>query len=146
MLGSVKPLSIIVLPVLFEGQVKAVIELASIRQFSPVNLSLLAALRNPVAAGNAERKLRNELKTQANGAAITMRSDCDGARKSTIGSMSMSLTGGKPTWILADFRRFLSNGDWFHSPHYGTVHDTYLRQFRDSGDLPSLRGDATVIS
>jgi signal transduction histidine kinase/DNA-binding response OmpR family regulator len=40
-LGSTKPLSIIVLPVLFEGQVKAVIELASIRQFSDSHLSFL---------------------------------------------------------------------------------------------------------
>ena len=43
-LGSTKPLSIIVLPVLFEGQVKAVIELASIRQFSDTHLSFLDQL------------------------------------------------------------------------------------------------------
>ncbi len=43
-LGSTKPLSIIVLPVLFEGQVKAVIELASIRRFSDTHLSFLDQL------------------------------------------------------------------------------------------------------
>jgi HAMP domain-containing protein/signal transduction histidine kinase/CheY-like chemotaxis protein len=43
-LGSAKPMSVIVLPVLFEGQVKAVIELASIRQFSDTHLSFLDQL------------------------------------------------------------------------------------------------------
>ena len=40
-LGSGAPLSIVVLPVLFEGEVKAVIELASIRRFSHTHLSFL---------------------------------------------------------------------------------------------------------
>src|SRR5262249_45588801 len=43
-LGSTRPLSVIVLPVVFEGQVKAVIELASIRQFSETHLSFLDQL------------------------------------------------------------------------------------------------------
>ena len=43
-LGYSTPLSIIILPVLFEGEVKAVIELASFRTFSEVNLAFLDQL------------------------------------------------------------------------------------------------------
>jgi HAMP domain-containing protein/signal transduction histidine kinase/CheY-like chemotaxis protein len=43
-LGESTPLSIVVLPVLFEGQVKAVIELASFHQFSDIHLGFLDQL------------------------------------------------------------------------------------------------------
>ena len=49
-LGSAPPRSIIVLPVLFEGQVKAVLELASFEQFSPTHQALARA---------ADRKYRH---------------------------------------------------------------------------------------
>ena len=43
-LGEAAPLSIIVLPVIFEGQVKAVIELASFHRFSEIHLNFLDQL------------------------------------------------------------------------------------------------------
>ncbi len=43
-LGEATPLSIVVLPVLFEGQVKAVIELASFHKFSDIHLGFLDQL------------------------------------------------------------------------------------------------------
>src|SRR5512142_2223817 len=43
-LGEASPISIVVLPVLFEGQVKAVIELASFGQFSDIHLAFLDQL------------------------------------------------------------------------------------------------------
>ena len=43
-LGESTPLSIVVLPVLFEGQVKAVIELASFHKFSEIHLAFLDQL------------------------------------------------------------------------------------------------------
>jgi HAMP domain-containing protein/signal transduction histidine kinase/CheY-like chemotaxis protein len=43
-LGEASPLSIVVLPVLFEGRVKAVIELASFHQFSEIHLAFLDQL------------------------------------------------------------------------------------------------------
>jgi len=113
------------------------------RSSQAVKVSLLAALQNPIASGNAERKLVNELKKDSDGAAITMRTECAGPRKSTLGSMSVSLSGGKPSWILSDFRQFLSNGNWFPTKHYGTVQDNFLRGFRDTGELPSLSGSTS---
>jgi HAMP domain-containing protein/CheY-like chemotaxis protein/GAF domain-containing protein len=47
-LGEVKPLSLIVLPVLFEGDVKAVIELASLEQFSDIQLQFLEQLTESI--------------------------------------------------------------------------------------------------
>ena len=43
-LGEATPLNIVVLPVLFEGQVKAVIELASFHRFSEIHLAFLDQL------------------------------------------------------------------------------------------------------
>jgi hypothetical protein len=47
-LGEAKPLNIVVLPVLFEGEVKAVIELASFYRFSDVHLSFLNQLTESI--------------------------------------------------------------------------------------------------
>jgi HAMP domain-containing protein/signal transduction histidine kinase/DNA-binding response OmpR family regulator len=47
-LGSAPPRSIIVLPVLFEGQVKAVMELASFEQFNPMQQALLEQLTESI--------------------------------------------------------------------------------------------------
>src|SRR5688572_8235972 len=47
-LGEAAPLNIVVVPVLFEGQVKAVIELASFRRFSEIHLAFLEQLMESI--------------------------------------------------------------------------------------------------
>jgi signal transduction histidine kinase/CheY-like chemotaxis protein/HAMP domain-containing protein len=47
-IGEAKPFNIIVLPVLFEGDVRAVIELASFQKFSPVHLDFLGQLTESI--------------------------------------------------------------------------------------------------
>src|SRR5205809_1059099 len=47
-LGESKPLSIVVLPVLFEGQIKAVVELASFHRFSDIHLAFLDQLTESI--------------------------------------------------------------------------------------------------
>src|SRR6266568_1063983 len=47
-LGSAKPVNIVILPVLFEGEVKAVVELASLRKFSETHLSFLDQLTESI--------------------------------------------------------------------------------------------------
>ena len=47
-LGEAPPLNIIVLPVIFEGQVKAVIELASFERFSPTHQAFLDQLTESI--------------------------------------------------------------------------------------------------
>ncbi|HET6568829.1 MAG TPA: response regulator, partial [Rhodothermales bacterium] len=47
-LGSAPPYNIVVIPVIFEGQVKAVIELASFSSFSPIHLTFLDQLTESI--------------------------------------------------------------------------------------------------
>ena len=47
-LGESKPLNIAVLPILFEGEVKAVVELASFYRFSDVHLTFLSQLTESI--------------------------------------------------------------------------------------------------
>src|SRR5260370_1618214 len=61
-LGEGTPLSIVVLPVLFEGQARAVIEVASIRHFTDVNLAFLDQLTQGIGIGlnRIAATMRNE--------------------------------------------------------------------------------------
>ncbi|WP_449224633.1 HAMP domain-containing protein [Aquisphaera giovannonii] len=61
-LGDAPPTSIVVLPVLFEGHVKAVIELASLRPFSPTDLAFLDQLTTSlgVVLNTIEATMRTE--------------------------------------------------------------------------------------
>ncbi len=61
-LGSATPLSIIILPVLFEGEVKAVVELASLRKFSETHLSFLDQLTESIGVvfNTIEANMRTE--------------------------------------------------------------------------------------
>src|SRR6185503_18131088 len=68
-LGEAKPFNVIVLPVLFEGEVKAVIELASFHQFSQNYLTFLDQLMgsigvvlNMIASSMRTEELLQELK------------------------------------------------------------------------------------
>ncbi len=62
-LGQTVPRNIVVLPVLFEGQVKAVIELASLRPFSEINLTFLDQLTEGI--GVVLNTLGANLRTEA---------------------------------------------------------------------------------
>ncbi len=61
-LGSATPLSIIILPVLFEGEIKAVVELASLRKFSETHLSFLDQLTESIGVvfNTIEANMRTE--------------------------------------------------------------------------------------
>jgi len=61
-LGEAPPATIIVLPVIFEGRVKAVIELASMQQFSPTHLDFLDQLTDGIGVviNTLEANMRTE--------------------------------------------------------------------------------------
>jgi CheY-like chemotaxis protein/HAMP domain-containing protein len=61
-LGEASPLNIVVLPVLFEGKVKAVIELASFNHFKDIHLTLLDQLTETIAIvlNTLEANMRTE--------------------------------------------------------------------------------------
>ena len=61
-LGEARPRDLVVFPVLFEGQTKAVIELASLGEFTPTHLTLLAQLTETigVVVNTIEATMRTE--------------------------------------------------------------------------------------
>jgi HAMP domain-containing protein/CheY-like chemotaxis protein/putative methionine-R-sulfoxide reductase with GAF domain len=76
-LGHARRLSVIVLPVLFEGQTKAVIELASLHPFSVVNLTFLEQLTLSIGAvfNTIEATMRTEgLLTQSQQLTVELQS------------------------------------------------------------------------
>ncbi|HEX9291690.1 MAG TPA: response regulator, partial [Anaeromyxobacteraceae bacterium] len=71
-LGEAKPVNLVVIPVLFEGQVKAVIELASFYRFSEIHLAFLDQLTesigivlNTIAAGMRTEELLKQSQSLA---------------------------------------------------------------------------------
>ena len=75
-LGEAKQVSIIVLPVLFEGQTKAVIELATLQPFTEVNLAFLEQLTQSIGAvfNTIEATMRTEgLLTQSQQLTVELR-------------------------------------------------------------------------
>ena len=76
-LGQARQVSIIVLPVLFEGQTKAVIELAALQQFTEVNLTFLEQLTQSIGAvfNTIEATMRTEgLLTQSQQLTVELQS------------------------------------------------------------------------
>jgi HAMP domain-containing protein/signal transduction histidine kinase/DNA-binding response OmpR family regulator len=76
-LGEARQVSIIVLPVLFEGQTKAVIELASLDRFAEVNLNFLDLLTQSIGAvfNTIEATMRTEgLLTQSQQLTVELQS------------------------------------------------------------------------
>lgn len=106
-------------------------------------VSLAAYLRNPLARGGdpanrgaAARKLENSIQSTEDSVRLTMRTNSEMPFRSTIGSLSLSMAGGEPSWIGSDFGAFLNNasvlmlGEWRHR------FETPMRDFRKTGKLP----------
>jgi uncharacterized protein (DUF608 family) len=106
---------------------------------APVEVSLLGALRNPVAHGLADRKLRNAVVRDAATTYLTMRTGVAAAPcKATLGSLGLSLTGGEVTFVAGEFAEFI-RGIHAWGPLYGSTHETILHGFRWTGRLPNTR-------
>ena len=95
-------------------------------------VSLAATLRNPLAWGAADRRLRLAVTPDGATTYLTMRTDADFAQPSTVGSLGLSVTGGEASWIAGDFGPYVGNGFW------GGIYASFLKPFRDAGRLPSL--------
>lgn len=105
---------------------------------SPADVSLLGALRNPLAWGAPDRALTNEVLNQGQTTTISMTTAAAGGRKSVHGSMAFSVTGGKASHIAGTYRWYLSNGGWGGSHGFGSAHYSYLHAYQRDGRLPSL--------
>ena len=83
-LGEAPPLNIVVLPVLFEGKVKAVIELASFNEFKDIHVTLLDQLTETIAIvlNTLEANMRTEdLLTQSQSLADELKGQQDELRE-----------------------------------------------------------------
>jgi uncharacterized protein (DUF608 family) len=103
----------------------------------PIEVSLTALLENPVAWGAEDRRLSQTVTREGEATYLTMRTGAQTERMSSLGSLSLSVAGGKASWIAGDFRRYLSNGDWMGGA-FGNCHESFLREYRIAGKLPSL--------
>lgn len=107
-----------------------------------VSLSLLTTMKNPLAWEASDRELINEITQQNDATTLTMRTSAKKATGQTLGSVSLSVKGGTPSWIMGDFSSFLNLTDnRRRRGAYGNVYESVLHDFRLSGTLPSLAGD-----
>lgn len=108
----------------------------------PVRASLAMALRNPLAWGARDRRLRNTIARDGATTYLTMRTDAELAAPETLGSLGASVTGGDASWIAGEFSQYLGNG--FRCPTASTnFWASFLVAFRATGRLPSLAGAAS---
>ena len=106
-----------------------------------VRLSLMATMVNPLAWGAADRRLSNAVVQAGPTTTLTMRTSASHPAGQTIGSVSLSVTGGEASWIAGDFSSFLDLSDsWWFDGAYGNVYENFLHDFRAGGALPSLSG------
>jgi len=77
-----------------------------------VQVSLAGKLKNPLAWGAADRRLRLAVVQDGGTTYLTMRTDAELAQPSTVGSLGLSVTGGQASWIAGDFEPYVGNGFW----------------------------------
>ena len=107
-----------------------------------MELSLLSALRNPLAACSEDRKLSNSIARDGGTTYLTMRTKATAECKASLGSLGLSVTGGDASWILGDFSGYIW-GKHFHVPGFTNTVRSLVRDFLDAGRLPSLSGGRT---
>jgi uncharacterized protein (DUF608 family) len=104
----------------------------------PVDVSLMGALRNPLAWGAKDRRLTNAIVKDGTCTTVSMSTEAETGRKSTHGSMAFSVTGGTTSYICGTYRDYLGNGLWGGSHGYGSAHYSFLHLYDRHGRLPSL--------
>ena len=103
----------------------------------PVTVSLLGLMRNPIAWGAGDRKLRNSISQSGETTFLTMRTEADTPCEATSGSLGLSVTGGERSWLSGMYSQF-AQGSTFYESAYGAAHECFLHDFRSAGRLPDL--------
>ncbi|HEY3268385.1 MAG TPA: GH116 family glycosyl hydrolase [Armatimonadota bacterium] len=107
-----------------------------------VEVSLMGRLKDPLAWGASDRRLENSITQEGGATYLTMRTKAEMERRATLGSLGLSVSGGKASWILGEFADYLSSTTRVNG-RFGLSAITYLRAFREVGHLPSLPGSAS---
>lgn len=107
---------------------------------SPVDVSILGVMRNPVGHGQPSARAHNRLTQVGEGKAIHMSADDLMPRECTSGDMTLSAVGGRVTHITGSYHDeqrpvFFWQGDLAFKPF------TYMHQFKEDGRLPNLNAE-----
>ncbi|MCY2924065.1 MAG: GH116 family glycosyl hydrolase, partial [Planctomycetota bacterium] len=109
---------------------------------SPVEVSLLSVLQNPVAAGVCDRKLSNTISREGDATYLTMRTGVKEPLQ-TAGSLCLGVSGGEVSWIAAETEAFFNGYAVMHwggnDVSYGMPFESAYTNFRAAGRLPSMK-------
>ncbi|MGE5557275.1 MAG: GH116 family glycosyl hydrolase [Bacillota bacterium] len=111
-----------------------------IRNRSPEKqrISLLALLRNPLAWGAPDRKLRNHVFCEREMTGVFMRTEAEMPCRATLGSMALAASGGDVTFISGDYERYFQ-GYVPHALETARAHEAVFHSFREKGRLVNSR-------
>ncbi len=112
------------------------------RTQKPVEVSLLALLDNPLACGQKERKLVNTIRQYGTTTALSMGTGADAENKTTLGSLCLSVTGGRHSWISGTFAPYAGTAglcNW-RTPRVNSMLLEVLQNFFPIGKLPDTSG------
>ncbi len=110
----------------------------------PVDVSLMGALKNPLAWGAKDRALTNQVIHQTGTTTLSLTTQATQGRKSCHGSMALSVTGDRTSTLAGTYRWYLGNGGWGSSRGYGSAHYSYLHPYLRDGKLPSLSNESNL--
>ena len=104
-----------------------------------ITVSLLSLLDNPLARGCQKRMLSNAITQHGSTTALTMRTDATPESKTTIGSLCLSATGGKHSWISGTYSQYLGTRDLpvWHTRRVNFMLIDALQPFFAQGKLPN---------
>ena len=107
----------------------------------PLEISILATFKNPLAWGAGNRKLTNEIVEDGAVTYLSCKTNAeyDDGCKSTYGSISLSVAGGDISYISGEFPKYFDGygtmgWEGFDSK-YGNVYESLLYNFREKGKL-----------
>ena len=104
------------------------------------NVSLLGLLKNPLAAGADNRRLRNDLAQRDGLTCVTMRTDAESACRSTLGSMSLGVLDGTASHITGEHTKFF-HGYIARTDGMADAHEVVFHAWRETGALPNATGN-----
>jgi uncharacterized protein (DUF608 family) len=93
----------------------------------------------PVPVADGDRCLHNDISRHGEATAITLSTGADIPCKATLGTMTLSVCGGRHSWIAGDFPDFMRGNLCFRTK-CGSLHLSCLHDFRNTGLLPSTSG------
>ena len=106
-------------------------------------VSLASYFRNPIARSRAAadraasaRKLKTSIENTRDRVSLTMSSDSETKYINTLGTMTISMLGGEPSWIGMDYGDYLL-GRTVTAKGWNQRYETPMRSWRTNGELPN---------